>query len=148
MPRLSELPEGGPDSRPTSHKRGRGSKDSVDTTLKRQKTYVPSASFNASTAKQGHANSNQDMDTDEYINEMLRDINWGSEDDLSDIHSLANGGGKGVAAGKTRTQGRNTGPSPSTPRTFTRNLAPPTPDAMVSGECVECVFEVAVLCVV
>ncbi|XP_063877516.1 reticulocyte-binding protein homolog 2a-like isoform X2 [Scylla paramamosain] len=129
---LSELPEGVPDSQSTSHKRARGSNDSsADTPLKKQRTYMSSTSLSASTTKQGHADSNLDMDTKEYINEMLRDINWGSEGDLSDTQNRPNDGGReGVTVEKTRTSGRSSGPSPSTPRTFTRNPAPPTPDAL------------------
>ncbi|XP_045121239.1 MAP7 domain-containing protein 1-like [Portunus trituberculatus] len=126
---LSELPEGTPNSHSTSHKRPKGSKEPLaDTILKKQRTHIPSTSFSASPTEQGHENSNLDMDAEEYINEMLRDINWGNEGDLSDTHAHPNDGGKGVTAEKTRTSGRKTGPSPSTPRTFTRNPAPPTPD--------------------
>ena len=97
----------------------------------------PSTSFSVSVTKQGHADSNLDINPDECINEMLRDINWGSEGDLSDTHSHSNDEGKDV------TVGRKCGPSPSNPRTFTRNPAPPTPDPMV---CAECVCDVAVCC--
>ena len=91
--------------------------------MKRQRTTTTTTTTTASYLdRQGGVHI--DMATDEFIDEMLRDINWGTEGDLPGIQKEER---KDVGVRKGRISSTGNGPSPSTPRTFTRNPAPPTP---------------------
>ncbi|XP_050712067.1 uncharacterized protein LOC126996057 [Eriocheir sinensis] len=84
------------------------------------------SAFRMSPHSQEHAHSSA-MDIDESLDEMLRDINWTTDIDLSDTHTQSEQERNRSSGGEKKVS--TSDPAPSTPRTFTRNPAPPTPNS-------------------